>query len=51
MEQDPVITVLPFVAQGASRTLALSALPDAPIVHEADRPRRASLLSRVRRSR
>lgn len=46
-----MITVLPFVAQGAAKTLALSAQPDAPIVHEADRPRRASLLSRVRRTR
>ena len=43
--------LLPFVAQGAEKTLARSALPDAPIVHETDRPRRTSLLSRVRRTR
>jgi hypothetical protein len=46
-----VITVLPFVAPGAAKTLAHSALPDAPTVYQADRPRWTSLLSRVRPTR
>ena len=46
-----ILTLLPFVAQGAAKNLALSALPDAPMVHEANRSRRTSLLSRVRRTR
>ena len=42
-----MMTVLPFVTQGAMKTLAVSALPDAPVVHEANHPRRTSLVSRV----
>ena len=46
-----MLTLLPFVVQGAAKSLAHSALPDAPTVYAADRPRWTSLLSRARHTR
>ena len=46
-----MMTTLPFVVQGAQKSLAESALPGAQTVYEAERTPRPSLVSRVLRRR